>query len=85
MNATATPRYQTFAEFYPYYLGEHANRTCRRLHFVGSSLALGLTLYALFTATWWLIAFAFVQGYALAWTGHFSLSTTGRPPSNTPG
>lgn len=71
MNATDTPRYQTFAEFYPYYLGEHANRTCRRLHFIGTSLGLALTLYALFTATWWLIAVAFVQGYAWAWTGHF--------------
>jgi hypothetical protein len=24
---------KTFAEFYPFYLGEHANRTSRRLHF----------------------------------------------------
>ena len=46
MDATATgtaadPRaFKTFAEFYPFYLGEHNNRTCRRLHFVGSSLGL---------------------------------------------
>lgn len=71
MNATDTPRYQTLKEFYPYYLGEHANLTCRRLHFIGTSLALVLTLYAIFTATWWLIVVAFVQGYAWAWTGHF--------------
>ena len=31
---------KTFAEFYPFYLSEHSNRTCRRLHFVGSTLAL---------------------------------------------
>ena len=30
----------SFAEFYPFYLSEHSNRTCRRLHFVGSTLAL---------------------------------------------
>jgi len=24
-----------FAAFYPRYLAEHSNRTCRRLHFVG--------------------------------------------------
>jgi hypothetical protein len=35
---------KTFAEFYPFYLGEHSNRTCRRLHFVGSSLSLGCLL-----------------------------------------
>jgi hypothetical protein len=22
--------FRTFAEFYPFYLGEHSNRTCRR-------------------------------------------------------
>ena len=30
-------------DFYPYYLGEHQNATCRRLHFLGTTLgALGL-------------------------------------------
>ena len=31
-------RFATFAEFYPFYLSEHRNRTCRRLHFAGTSL-----------------------------------------------
>ena len=31
---------RSFAEFYPFYLGEHRHRTCRRLHFVGSTLGL---------------------------------------------
>jgi len=35
-----TLAHASFAEFYPFYLSEHSNRTCRRLHFVGSSLAL---------------------------------------------
>jgi hypothetical protein len=30
--------FKSFAEFYPCCLGEHRNRTCRRLHFVGSTL-----------------------------------------------
>ena len=30
----------SFAEFYPIYLGEHQDRTCRRLHFVRSTLSL---------------------------------------------
>ena len=63
--------YQSLAEFYPYYLGEHANRTCRRLHFVGSSLGLLIAAYAVYTQTWWLIGLAFVQGYAFAWVGHY--------------
>jgi hypothetical protein len=64
-------KYKTLEQFYPYYLGEHSNRACRRLHFIGTSLALLLTATALATQTWWLLAVAFVQGYAWAWVGHF--------------
>lgn len=63
--------YASFEEFYPDYLAEHANRTNRRLHFVGTTLGLVLVLAALATATWWLIPVALVQGYAWAWVGHF--------------
>ncbi|MFY8110038.1 MAG: Mpo1-like protein, partial [Bacteroidia bacterium] len=27
-----------FQEFYPYYLKEHQNATCRLLHFIGTTL-----------------------------------------------
>jgi hypothetical protein len=64
-------KYRTLKEFYPFYLGEHSNRTNRRLHFIGTSLALVLFSAALVFQVWWLIAVAFVQGYAWAWAGHF--------------
>ena len=35
---TPEPRIRTFADFYPFYLSEHANRVSRRLHFVGISI-----------------------------------------------
>jgi hypothetical protein len=63
--------FRTFAEFYPFYLGEHANRTCRRLHFTGTSIALALLITAAITQSWRLIGVALVQGYAFAWVGHF--------------
>lgn len=63
--------YRSFAEFYAFYLGEHANPTCRRLHFIGTTIALVLAASAIYTGDGWLIALAFVQGYAWAWTGHF--------------
>jgi hypothetical protein len=63
--------YATFADFYPFYLSEHANRVSRRLHFAGSSIALALLVAALVTQAWWLLAVAIVQGYAFAWVGHF--------------
>lgn len=63
--------YSSFREFYPYYLSEHSNRTCRRLHFVGSTLVLITLLGAILTRHWawlWLLP---VLGYGFAWAGHF--------------
>ncbi len=63
--------FRTFADFYPFYLSEHANRISRRLHFVGTSIAFALLIAALATQLWWLVAVALIQGYAFAWAGHF--------------
>lgn len=64
-------RYRTFKEFYPFYLGEHANRTCRRLHFAGSSLVLLLLAMAIVTGELQLLWLLPVVGYGFAWVGHF--------------
>ena len=64
-------RFRTFSDFYPFYLGEHTNPMCRRLHFIGTSLAAVLLAAALITRHWWLILLALVVGYAFAWVGHF--------------
>ncbi len=63
--------FRTFADFYPFYLSEHANRISRRLHFVGTSIAVVLLITALATQLWGLVAVALIQGYAFAWVGHF--------------
>ena len=63
--------YRRFADFYLFYLSEHANRTCRRLHFIGTSLALILLLTAALTVNPWWILGALLSGYAFAWVGHF--------------
>ena len=63
--------FRSFDDFYPFYLSEHANRTSRRLHVVGTTIALFLLVVALATQSWWLILLALVQGYAFAWVGHF--------------
>jgi hypothetical protein len=64
-------RFASFSDFYPFYLAEHENRTSRRLHVVGTTLALLVLLYAVFTQRWALILLAVVVGYAFAWIGHF--------------
>jgi hypothetical protein len=63
--------YRTLSEFYSFYLSEHTNRTSRRLHFLGTTIAIALFVAAFITQLWWLVAIAFVQGYAFAWVGHF--------------
>jgi hypothetical protein len=71
MTTDTQQRYSSFAEFYPYYLQEHSNATCRRLHYAGSLLVLSILAYALLTQQWlWLLAMPLV-GYGFAWFGHF--------------
>ena len=63
--------YSTFREFYPFYLSEHRNRTCRRLHFLGSSLGLVCLAAAIVSGSLWFVLLGLLVGYAFAWTGHF--------------
>ena len=66
-----TKQYQTFAEFYPFYLSQHQNNTCRRLHFTGSVLILSLIAYCIYYTWWQGLWFIPVIGYGFAWFGHF--------------
>lgn len=67
----SSPGYTSFRDFYPYYLQEHSNRTCRRLHFAGTSLVIAMAAGAVVTGTWWLLWLLPVAGYGFAWLGHF--------------
>ena len=72
VNTIKQSDFQSFAEFYPYYLQEHGNPTCRRLHVVGTTLLLVLlaTIITGVLSAWWLFALP-VVGYGFAWVGHF--------------
>jgi hypothetical protein len=71
------PPFASFREFYPFYLSEHADPRCRRMHFVGTTLVLVAIGVAIATRNpWWLIA-APIAGYAFAWAGTSRSSTTG--------
>ena len=68
--APADERFQSFSAFYPHYIHEHSNRTCRRIHVVGSALVLVVLAVAIVTLNpWWLLAMPLV-GYGFAWVGH---------------
>jgi hypothetical protein len=70
MRIMAEKKYRTFASFYPYYLSEHSNRTCRRLHFVGSILIIVTLGYVVFTQSWLDLFLLPVFGYGFGWIGH---------------
>lgn len=63
--------YKTFSDFYPFYLREHANLTCRKLHFIGTCGVIALLLLFFFTGNLMILAALPVIGYGFAWAGHF--------------
>lgn len=69
---------QTFEEFWPYYVSQHRDPTSRRLHFLGTTLALGCV--AASPAFPPALLAAPVAGYGLAWLGHFAFEKN-RPAS----
>ena len=61
---------KTFKEFYPFYLSEHLNSTCRFLHFIGTGGVIMLLLLSLlYSNKLWI--YAPLSGYSFAWAGHF--------------
>ena len=64
-------RFNSFAEFWPYYLAEHSKPLTRLLHYIGTCLVLALVTGFIVVGKWWLFPLAFVPGYAFAWIGHF--------------
>jgi len=77
---TTAKKYTTFREFYPFYLSEHSNRICRRLHFLGSTLSLACLAMLVITGSAWWIPAALLAGYGCAWIGHFAFEKN-RPAS----
>ncbi|MBX7166077.1 MAG: DUF962 domain-containing protein [Pirellulales bacterium] len=75
-------RFQSFTEFWPYYVGEHSHSGCRWLHFIGTTLVIGLVGYIIYAQNWWLLLLAPVVGYGFAWVGHFGLEKN-RPATFT--
>jgi hypothetical protein len=71
MRRMDSARFTRFADFYPFYLNEHRNPVCRRLHFVGSTLVLACLLQLLRTGHPVWVLYGLLCGYGFAWVGHF--------------
>lgn len=64
-------RIESFAAFWPYYVGEHRSPTNRLLHYWGTSMGLALLITGAVTLNPLFIPAALVFGYGNAWIGHF--------------
>ncbi|HXI59854.1 MAG TPA: DUF962 domain-containing protein [Polyangia bacterium] len=64
-------RIRTFADFWLFYLGEHARPTTRALHLVGSTAGLVCGALAVALRSPALAAAGLLAGYGFAWIGHF--------------
>lgn len=58
-------RFSSYEEFWPYYVAEHRDPTCRKLHFIGTTLVMAMAPNPLL---WPVLP---VAGYGFAWVGHY--------------
>ena len=75
-------QYTSFGAFWPFYLREHSQPRTRALHYVGTTLAVAVALFAVVTGRWlWLLALP-LAGYFFAWLAHFAVEKN-RPATFT--
>ncbi len=84
-NPAAAPtekQYTTFAEFWPYYVSEHAHPVNRALHVIGTTGVIACAATAVLTLNPLPLVVAPICGYGFAWIGHF-LVEKNRPATFT--
>lgn len=64
-------KFNSFKEFYPFYLSEHRSKVSRRLHYIGSLAVLSVLAYSLLSQQFSLLLWLPLLGYGPAWVGHF--------------
>jgi hypothetical protein len=63
----------TYAEFWPYYLRQHARPATRALHYAATLSGLLVLVVALAFRLWLLVPAVPIVGYAFAWASHFAI------------
>jgi hypothetical protein len=63
--------FNSFAAFWPYYLGEHSKKATRAFHFLGTSMMLMLIIIAIVFHSAIYLGYGVVCAYGLPWMSHF--------------
>jgi hypothetical protein len=64
--------FQSFKEFWPFYVSQHLNPVCRTLHYMGTSLGITALAYSVYSnQAFWTFFLCPIPAYAFAWIGHF--------------
>jgi len=71
MTAPTNRPIETYADFWPYYLQEHAKPETRAMHYAGTALSTLCIAGAIVTGNLWFVPAALICGYGPAWTSHF--------------
>ena len=71
-NQNSIRKFQSFDEFFPFYLCEHTLGKTKLFHFIATVNVLAINIILLTRKWQWkLFMLAFVQAYGLAWVSHF--------------
>lgn len=73
---------RTYADFWPYYLQEHAKPQTRALHYVGTGVVIAALAAMMVTGNLWFLLLALFGGYGFAWFAHFFIEKN-RPATFT--
>ena len=64
-------RYETYGEFWTFYVSAHSLKGTQWAHFIGTLAAVAFASYCISQQQWWGLGVALVIGYGPAWVSHF--------------
>ena len=64
-------RYETYKDFFPFYLREHSKKNTRILHYIGTIGYQALLWSLIITQNYYFIPLILIAGYGPAWVAHF--------------
>lgn len=71
INEMSVRQYNSFKEFWPFYLAEHSKPGTRWLHLIGTVTGIAVMIYFILSGPWWLFPLGLIPGYGAAWFAHF--------------